>query len=253
MTKRIKPEAYRKQLSSELRQLGGVLDRNASEVCFDTGPIIQAASMCQNSKPYGPESWGYQVDDLRFRVKTPQKTIPSSVGEYLQVVMNFKIQGRCSTDLIDLIKLLEFSIVVTNDEGTLLSSWHFDKHIVSDDNEEDEEDEEGEGEPEDAHPLYHFQYGGKNLAPLDGNHGGILILPSPRIGHPPMDVVLAIDFILSNFAGVHWKSLREKPDYSSRLSDAQNRYLKPYVESMVSWWNTGRESDFVSSLWPHLI
>lgn len=245
MTKRIKPESYRKQISSELRQLGGVLQRDASEVCFDTGPITQAASMCGNSKPYGPESWGYQVDDLKFRVKTPQKVIPHSIGEYLQVVMNFKIQGKCTDELTELIKLLEFSIVVSNDEGTYLSSWHFDKHIVS--------DEGDDGEPEDAHPLYHFQYGGKNLAPLDGNHGGILILPSPRIGHPPMDVVLAVDFVLSNFAGLQWKGLRENTDYSKRLSEAQNRYLRPYVESMMSWWNTGRESDFVRSLWPHLI
>lgn len=245
MKKRIKPEAYRKQVSAELRLLGGVLERNASEVCFDIGPITQAASMCGSSKPYGPESWGYQVDDLRFRVKTPQKAIPSSVGKYLQVVMNFKIQGKCSDELTDLIKLLEFSIVVTSDDGAYLSSWHFDKHIVS--------EEGGDGEPEDAHPLYHFQYGGKNLAPLQGDHGGILILPSPRIGHPPMDVVLAIDFVLSNFAGAHWKSLREKTDYSRRLIEAQERYLKPYVESMFSWWSAGRRSDFVRSLWPHLV
>lgn len=245
MTKKCKPEAFRKQLASELRLLGGVLERNASEVCFDTGPITQAASMCGSSKPYGSESWGYQVDDLKFRVKTPQKVIPNSVGDYLHVVMNFKIQGKCSHDFPELIKLLEFSIVVATDDGAYLSSWHFDKHIVS----EDGQDED----PEDAHPLYHFQYGGKNLSPLDGNHGGILILPSPRIGHPPMDVVLAIDFILSNFAGVHWKKLRDKPDYSKRLSEAQDKYLRPYIENMMSWWNTGRESEYVKSLWPHLI
>jgi hypothetical protein len=245
MKKKIKPEAFRKQLAAELRQLVSVLDRNASEVCFDTGPISQAASVCANSKPYGPDSWGYQVDDLRFRVKTPQKVIPNSVGDYLNLVMNFKIQGKCSEQLTDLIKLLEFTIVVTSDDGAYLSSWHFDKHIVSDDG--------GDGEPDDAHPLYHFQYGGKNLAPLGGNHGGILILPSPRIGHPPMDVVLAVDFVLSNFAGIHWKDLRELSDYSKRLSEAQDKYLKPYVESMLSWWNIGRESEFVKSLWPHLV
>lgn len=245
MTKKCKPEAFRKQLAAELRLLGGVLDRNASEVCFDTGPITQAASMCGSSKPYGSESWGYQVDDLKFRVKTPQKVIPNSVGDYLHVVMNFKIQGKCSHNFPDLIKLLEFSIVVSTDDGAYLSSWHFDKHIVSDDGQDED--------PEDAHPLYHFQYGGKNLSPLGGNHGGILILPSPRIGHPPMDVVLAIDFILSNFAGVHWKKLRDKPDYSKRLSEAQDKYLRPYIENMMSWWNAGRESDYVKSLWPHLI
>lgn len=245
MKKKIKPDAFRKQLAAELRQLVSVLDRNVSEVCFDTGPISQAASVCVNSKPYGADSWGYQVDDLRFRVKTPQKVVPNTVGDYLNLVMNFKIQGKCSEQLTDLIKLLEFTIVITSDDGAYLSSWHFDKHIVSDDG--------GDGEPEDAHPLYHFQYGGKNLAPLGGNHGGILILPSPRIGHPPMDVVLAVDFVLSNFAGIHWKDLREVSDYSKRLSEAQTKYLKPYVESMLSWWNIGRESDFVKSLWPHLV
>ncbi|WP_225775348.1 hypothetical protein [Pseudomonas sp. Marseille-Q5115] len=245
MSKKIKPDSFRKQIASELRLLGGVLNRNVSDVCFDTGPITQAANMCGISKPYGPESWGYQVDDLRFRVKTPQKVIPSTVGDYLHVMMNFKIQGKCSSDLTDLIKLLEFSIVVTNEDKSYLSSWHFDKHLVSDDG--------GDGDPEDAHPLYHFQYGGKNLGPLGGNHGGILIMPSPRIGHPPMDVVLAIDFVLSNFAGIHWKGLREQPDYRTRLVEAQGKYLRPYVESMLSWWNTGRESDFVKSLWPHLI
>ncbi|QUN69762.1 hypothetical protein [Pseudomonas sp. JS425] len=243
MKKKINSASFRRDLSSELRSFATILNRNLSIVFNDIGALTQAASMCAGNMPYGKDSWGYSVDNLVLRIKTPRKTIPATVGDFLKVKVDFKISGLCSTILSELISELELNIIISTEDNKLIASWHFDRHIFKD----------GDGEPEDAHPLYHFQFGGRNLNILQGNHGGILILPSPRIGHPPMDIILALDFVLSNFAGGYWKALRNERDYGNKIRDSQQRYLRPYIEGLNSWFTSPGSRDFSTELWPHFI
>ncbi|HDQ4554781.1 hypothetical protein [Pseudomonas aeruginosa] len=243
MSRRINSASFRKDLASDLRAFASVLDRKISATFSDIGALTQAANMCAANMPYGKDSWGYSVDNLVLRIRTPRKTIPSTVGEYLKVKVDYKVAGMCSANFSELVAELEFNIVVSTEDNQLLSSWHFDRHITS----------EGDGDPDDAHPLYHFQYGGRNLAMLDGNHGGILIMPSPRIGHPPMDIILGLDFVLSNFAGGQWKLLRGEGEYGNKVRASQERYLRPYIEGLHTWFGSSARSGFSELLWPHLI
>lgn len=240
---RVTPESFRRDMAAGLRDFAGILSSNVSSTVFNDGAIRQAANECASNMPHGKDSWGYDLSDLNLRIKTPRKTLPCDVGESLVVKVDLKIQGFCSSQLSEMVSCLELNILVMTEDRNMISSWHFDRHIYAD----------GDGEPEEAHPLYHFQYGGKNLQPLQGDHGRILVLTSPRIGHPPMDIVLALDFVLSNFSAKDWKLLRSKSEYVRKVKQAQHRFLFPYMNALGGWWTNGSERDFAATLWPHLI
>ncbi len=244
MAKTPKPEKYRRDLSTSLLLFVEVLNKN-STTCVNPEIIKHAANVCGMNKPNGPDSWGYEVDNLHFRVKAPQKVIPAQGGDLLNVHLDFKIEGRCINEFKSKLTKLEMSLVVSTETNSHISSWHFDQHITS----------PGSAEPHDAHPLYHFQYGGKKLSGFQGGVGNLLLLPAPRIGHPPMDIILAVDFVLSNFSGEEWNGLRMNDDYRAKVAGAQEAFWKPYMEDIISWWENGNRPDrsYLRSLWPHLI
>lgn len=77
-----------------------------------------------------------------------------------------------------------------------------------------------------VHPYYHLQFGGKKHEYLDPN---MAVLGSPRIPHPPMDLILAFHFIINNFVD------RKVHDYVDViLSDT--RYLKILANSKKRLW-----------------
>lgn len=99
------------------------------------------------------------------------------------------------------------------------SSWHLDK----------------ERRPENCrytHPYYHFQFGGKKLEYLEPSLG---LLSSPRIPHPPMDIILAFHFIINNFYNnKSFKFVKEilaDYDYMKILKNSQLRIWDQYFKA----------------------
>ena len=83
-------------------------------------------------------------------------------------------------------------------------------------------------------------YGGNRLEGRGvDNFGASLILPSPRIAYPPMDVILGIDFILQNYFPLDKISkLLDESKYREIVFNSQQRLWKPYYISLSSVWNT---------------
>ena len=52
-----------------------------------------------------------------------------------------------------------------------------------------------------VHPLFHINFGGRELEESIDT-GDILLIRSPRLMHPPLDIFLAIDFVIQNFFGL---------------------------------------------------
>lgn len=95
------------------------------------------------------------------------------------------------------------------------STWHLDK-------------EDGVLDFSYVHPYYHIQFGGKKHEYLDSD---MAILSSPRIPHPPMDIILAFHFVINNFID------RKKYDYVDNiLSDVI--YLKILNNSKKRLWES---------------
>ena len=115
-----------------------------------------------------------------------------------------------------------------------ICSWHLDKGVA-------------EGAKYN-HPVYHMNFGGdlmsdKIIEEENPNYfGKLLLLPSPRIMHPPMDIILACDFIIKNFYETdNHRELTTQPGYLELIRKAKNRYVKPYAYALVSNWESAFE------------
>lgn len=116
-------------------------------------------------------------------------------------------------------------------------SWHLDKHIRS------KEGNDGIGKGF-IHPEYHFNMGGFALTKeSDFNFGNILLIDTPRIMHPPLDIILSIDFVLKNFYGIRVKNLTDSNPYKKIISRSKNRLWRPYFISLAHFWENTRFND----------
>lgn len=238
--RKINEGAFRRQLSGDLLALHRVLSEDKSGVVVDVDGLLAAVNEAARSSKL--EIWQYCVPNIHLRMGMPQNSLPENCGEFIDVFLNIDIKG-CLGDLdCDSITDLVLDIKIIAENGLNFCCWHFDRHIGMED--------DGDGE---AHPLFHFQHGGHAMTEHAQNLGANLLLPTPRIPFPPMDAILAFDFVLSNFSGLCWRSLRDDPIYCRLLREAQLRHWKPYVEKLTSWWSGSQKDKLCTSLWPHLI
>lgn len=169
--------------------------------------------------------------ELIFRnFESIAKTVPPI--KKFTINLRTSLISRESVDPLikDPIESCTFDIVVTGfcqedgENKEYKNCWHLDK------------DEVNEGSQSYTHPLYHFQYGGRKMEEL--STGGIMLMGAPRIPHPPMDIFLAIHFVLNNYFNKnskHYKFLQEMyadDDYRDIMERAKKRMWYPYFEGL---------------------
>jgi hypothetical protein len=165
-------------LSTDLQQLASILQ--TEKICSDTAPIQSAISELKKKKS------GYSLQKLKLKIDSaPNNTRPNITS--LEILLNVQItESTLNENEIDNpIIAYNFSIEIMgkNDGQTIHSSWHLDFDNTLDN--------------EYIHPSFHLTYGGKTMKSTE--LGNVLLLPTPRISYPPMDAVLGVDFVLSNF------------------------------------------------------
>lgn len=88
------------------------------------------------------------------------------------------------------------------------------------------------------HPHYHFHAGGnflKQKAP-----GSLIQLSSPRLPYPPMDIILAVNFIICNFFSTKESKFAQEMkilddvEYQKIVFRAAKRLYTPYFEEIHS-------------------
>ena len=89
----------------------------------------------------------------------------------------------------------------------------------------------------------------------EDDFGATLILESPRIAHPPMDAILGIDFVLTNYIKSSDLGFRQENDYQKLLRGAQERLWMPYARALVfAWGPVPNVSEWPFILpWPQLV
>jgi hypothetical protein len=235
------PQTFRNTQARELDRLAILLGKYRN-ICPNTGPLHTAAKQCR-SFPKKSDLWGYKLDRLQFYVEKPRHTFPENISDTLVVELSVTVEGKCHpVKSDDPFEQLAVNIVVSGKnpyQPENICAWHLDRHIDS--------------ESEVVHPLYHFQYGGNRMEHLKDDLGRVLLLETPRLVHPPMEAVLAIDFVLSNFVGATWKQIKEEKDgtYRNMVAEAQERFWYPYAESIAARWGKPPKDSRV--LWPTLI
>lgn len=217
-------------MSHELAQMQDILQQYG---------IVNSFSFENRSTP---TTWKQCIADLRFNLSNvPTSTLPTNT-DTLEIYFSAEIEGRYfdkdnpNTLSDPLICLTSFNIVIyglDRNGKALWATWHLDRHT----------DELNGGTVDDRgymHPEYHITFGGKKMEedePL--NFGNILILPTPRLPHPPMDVVLGIDFIIQNFYPKEHKiDILEDERYIAIVKNAQLRLWRPYFRSLASHWQS---------------
>lgn len=245
----------RRKLATDLRKLADTLYEyfptadissfeNAITQLRDNKYIPQIQREASN-----PNFWGYDLSRIIFKFDpSPENIFPVGCKD-LKMILDIKAIGHCKDigSLNDPFKLLEINIVIegtkfTNSVGKQLStSYHLDRHILGED----------DGEAEFPHPIYHFQFGGRKLMQRkELETGDLLILDSPRIGHYPMEAILGIDFVLSNFFPRTWKAMRYgSPEYVNLIEEYQELILKPFVHTHASKWQYSQDSIVKNTIW----
>ena len=243
MSKPSRSRSVRSQISKNLLSLHRVLSEERSGVVVNPEALNSAAN--QVNRDSKSELWSYEVANLQLKVEIPQNVLPTQCGEWLDISINLDIRGQCEANGSDSITDLILNLEISTNTKSNFCSWHFDRHIT--------ENGGGQNLSSEAHPLYHFQHGGHAMKQLAQSLGSTLVLPAPRLAFPPMDAILSLDFVLSNFAGKCWQSLRDDPTYLRLLKESQKKHWQPYLSKLASWWDDGPKQNDCTVLWPHLV
>jgi hypothetical protein len=239
----------RSDLAWELLSTADFLEKVS--ICPDTGPLKAAANECKGS---GGDHWAYSVSNLILRLDPSQNGFPAQLIS-LDCRLNMRVCGLCSILNCPEDPMTEVAIDVMLEGRTSatarrhVQAWHFDRHL-SDVN---------STEPILAHPRYHFHFGGRGMMTFVTETGppccdSVLLLEGPRIAHAPLDGVLVIDFLLSNFVGEKWRKLREDQMYKRVIAASQKRNWQPFVKALLTHWSpqANRIGWAASDIWPHL-
>src|SRR5690606_10190530 len=188
------------------------------------------------------DRWEYNLVNLEFKkidikrhVRPLHLAKLANNGDALaKLVLNLSCTNKLNYDpniIEDPIENLAIKFVVKleyydnslNDLKLSQSSWHLDKHDAS-------------KVVNTIHPLYHYEFGGSELTKSEEfNFGDFFLIDSPRIMHPPMDIILAIDFVIKNFYTFKDHSkLTSKTLYQRHVDNARKRVWRPYIISLAS-------------------
>jgi len=235
-------EEYILELLNDIQKIASLLEGKG----IDTSSIYTMKSNIQKNKPsikYNLKPMKlYFEDNLRYpKVKSHKKV------QNLELIFDIKIDMDFDSfkDLDDPFSSFAFNIKIfgnTKDdlETKLVYTLHFDKH-------------DGSSSPV-PHPSYHFQLGGRELKDNITDYGQSLFLDSPRIIHHPMEFILSLDFILSNFFPEIWNDIKKNPDYHDTIKKYQKYFVKPYFQSVANSFDSSLTQNWNAyDIYPQLI
>jgi hypothetical protein len=241
-----KRRQFRRDRANELRSLARVLTHEG--IIRDDGPLQHAAEECQS---LNSDEWGYSFSELIFYTdpSSSLRHIRPKGAEIDSFELNVSLKGMCldDDDPSDPFNQLAVDIIIngiSNENTSLKCAWHLDKHQRTND----------DGVSNFAHPEYHFQHGGRHVWELE-QFGFQLLLEPPRLAHPPLDGILAVDFIISNYLGGSWLKLLEDATYLTLVQSSQERCWKPYARATAAIWKSIElESSWSAKhIWPQIV
>lgn len=175
------------------------------------------------------KSYSYSFSTINIIIPKsmlPNHSIPSKLAN-VEIVLSIKeeIIIKCKTDkLIEdpFCKLEKFNIVLYCPQKHYTSSWHLDRHVAKQD----------DNSPQSLHPLYHLTFGGHHMENIQNDDtdefGRTLILRAPRIMHPPMELILGIDFIFNHYIPKKELDLLTDPSYVFIINELKKYFWLPF-------------------------
>lgn len=214
----------KEQYCQDLAKFGELIYKYDDEGCITNG--IGELFAIENQYRYS-ESNRFSIKGivLTLRKKIAGTRPPEVQSLNIYIDCSYDIDLNLNAEQQDIIKEYDLQLIIIGDANGkhYLTCWHLDKDIPP---------EEGDSHNT-THPSYHFQAGGDGLEGKDT--GQLLLVAAPRLPHPPMDIFLAIHFVISNFFGKSDfpfvdRLFRDK-DYQEILGRAKNRMFDPYFQA----------------------
>lgn len=177
--------------------------------------------------------WGYKIEGITIPIEESTLRHIRPLGfSSVEVIVDLDLESQVSEWLnlndpfthLSFRSLLKGSNTITKKIHYL--SFHIDRHNGA--------------TPNEVHPLYHLQYlqNGKVTNKNSFDHGDSLQLDIPRMMHFPMELVLGISFIMSNFCPKSYASLIQDRQYINLCKVYQERVWRPYINSLDKFWTT---------------
>lgn len=175
--------------------------------------------------------YNYNIDDIVLRITSSgQKPAPKVSKFAIVIKMDYTLQENLNAK-IDIFDNYQFELFIKGfkdvnatgyeDEYNFFC-WHLDKEVKTN------------GKL--IHPYYHFHAGGVYMKDYIDEDSKIVLIGSPRIPHPPMDIILAIHFIILNFVNSKEYPAKEyllsDESYIDVIERAQKRVLDPYFNAI---------------------
>ena len=228
--------AFRRDRASELRQIADLLDKHIGDT--NTYCIHNAIALLNNSEiipvlkdgTTDENIWGYDIEDFELPVETIKHIKPDDIKD-AKAILNLKIRADINkwNTYEDPLVELSFNVTLKGIGKTIYYfGFHIDKHTPNTRNDE-------------PHPIYHLQY---NLNPRKSekpNLGEILFLDTPRIMHKPLDFILGIGFLTSNFFPTAYNILIEEANYVKLSRKYQYSVWRPYFHTLANHWKPFEE------------
>lgn len=241
-------EEYIIDLLDDIQKIATLLESQG----VDTSSIYTMKSSLESNKPHikyklKPMKF-YFENNLRYpKVKSHKKVQNLELIFDMEAYIDFDMLISDKDPIIlnpQNDKNFSFNIKIFGNEETdletkLVYTLHFDKH-------------DGSVSPM-PHPIYHFQLGGRELKDNITDYGQALFLDSPRIMHHPMEFILGIDFVLSNFFPNIWNNIKREIDYIDVVKKYQIQFIKPYFKSIVNHFEDSSTIWNPQNIYPQLI
>lgn len=233
--------SFRNKRAGDLRQLSDLLVRVVGGD-VKTSVLETVISQLQN-KDFIPKLkdgstdeniWGYDVENFRMPLDTLSHVEPQNITKG-EVILNMKLRAKIEhwNTFNDPFTELAFNVMI---RGVGKKSYHFgfhiDKHISK----------SGTKEP---HPIYHLQYDFNPTKSSNPDLGDLFYIDTPRIMHKPIDFILGIGFLTSNFYPIAFEILKDERVFINLQRDYQGAIWKPYFHTLANKWKPFTETNIV--------
>ncbi|MGN6602470.1 MAG: hypothetical protein ACTHK8_08450 [Ginsengibacter sp.] len=223
---------FRQQRATELLLIEKVIKRVLGNG-IKTDPILRAVNQLKDEQfvpslkdgTQKPEFWGYEIEDFTIPVATDKHVRPIGITN-LEMILNMKVIANSAewTTLSDPLLEMHFNVIIRGiGTETHYLCFHIDRHDPGDNTTE-------------PHPIYHLQYVVNPYKVNNFNYGSVLQIDTPRIMHYPMDFILGVGFLTSNFFPIAFECLLDDGTFANLYKEYQERLWKPFVHSLADHW-----------------
>ena len=177
------------------------------------------------------EFWGYTISDIKFRVdQSTLKHISPTGFTNVEVIINLDVESKINEwgKLNDPFRSLSFRSLIKGTNSKTGKVHYLGFHV----------DRYDGSETKEIHPLYHLQYvqNSKIKSKEEFDHGETLQLDVPRMMHVPVELILGVSIILSNFSPSIYSKLIKERQFVNLCKKYQERIWRPYFNSLENFW-----------------